>query len=144
LMSNRSQRAIDNAGGRMIATHRIDCYPHFQGSGTSGQGPDQGSGIRDQGPGLSADRVRATRCWPLIPGPWSLTRLLFVHWTDLSFAIEAAVATHAMGRLRLAALWTVAGICGAERVVGAALAAAGLGVATFWIRHCLWSGQRAL
>jgi len=67
--------------------------------------------------------------------------LLLVDWADLALAIEAAVAAHAMGGLRLAALRAVAGIRGAERVVSAALTAARFGVATFWIRHCLWSAQ---
>ena len=50
LVSYRSQCAVDNAGRRMIAAHRIDCNPHHCRCQVSGI-RDQVSGVRSQGSG---------------------------------------------------------------------------------------------
>src|SRR6478752_3662770 len=62
-------------------------------------------------------------------------RLLFVDRPHLTRAVVAAVSTHAVGGLRLAALRAHTRSRALQRVVRAALAAAGLGVSAFWIRH---------
>ena len=70
--------------------------------------------------------------------------LFLVDRRDLALLVEAAVLADAVRRLRLAALRAVAGRGRGQRVVRAALAAAGLGVASFWIRHRLCPGSSAL
>ncbi len=69
-----------------------------------------------------ADRVK------LIGGSFESVDSVFVDGTDLARAIVAAVRAHAVRGLRLAALRAQAGGGGRQRVVRAALAAAGLGV----------------
>src|SRR5204863_9574826 len=61
--------------------------------------------------------------------------LVLVYGSDLARAVKAAVGAHFVRRLWLATLRAAARRRGLERVVGAALTAAGLGVSSLWIRH---------
>ena len=103
------QGAIDWAPWSMIAAHRVNRDAH---------------GIQL----VSGSNGRHHRERPD-------TALIVIDWTHLARAVETAVRAHAVSGLRLAALRAQAGRGGLERVVSAALTAAGLGVSAFWIRH---------
>jgi hypothetical protein len=61
--------------------------------------------------------------------------LLFLHCTNLSLPVKAAMRANSMRRLRLVTLRTEVGGGGSQRVVGAALRGARLRMSAFWIRH---------
>jgi hypothetical protein len=67
----------------------------------------------------------------------SLIRLFLSYRPDLPLVVIPAVRAYAVRRFRLVALRTQAGGRRRQRIVRAALGGAGLGMASFWIRHAL-------
>ncbi len=115
-VAGRGQRAFDRPCRRVIAAHRVNGDAHHQVRPRLRQAMDRSS---------SGTRQRSVP-----PG-----RLILVDGADLAGAIVTAIRAHAVRGFRLTALRAQAGCRGLERVVRAALAAAGLGVSAFWIRH---------
>ena len=115
------QRPVHDRRRRVVAAHGVDgdAHPAAGGDRSRRGAPRRAPSSREEASGL-----------------------LLVDGANLSLVVEAAVRADAVRRLRLAALRAGPGGGGRQRVVGAALAAAGLGVSSFWIRHRRWSAEK--